>query len=116
MSNSISKITNELKVATSDILATDKTAQSIGKRIFQSLVDTRKLYAARKVADPQTKELIYDIMVKLIEELEPRNRGVERAINRLNNAISRPTDPDNLRNQIFKVAGELGMKLPSGIF
>lgn len=107
---SITELTADLREAT------DKTAQSMGKQIFQSLVDIKKMYAARKAADEQTAQLLREIMIKLSEELEPRNRGVERAINRLNNAISRPTTPDNLRNQVFKVADELGMRLPSGMF
>lgn len=110
MASAITELTADLREAT------DKTAMSMGKEIFQSLVDIKKMYAARKAADEQTAQLLRDIMIKLSEELEPRNKGVQRAINRLNNAIGRPTTPDNLRNQIFKVADELGMRLPSAIF
>lgn len=109
-------VEDEFKKYASDRTATDKTAMSMGKEIFQALVDIKKMYAARKMADEQTGKLLRDIMGKLMDELEPRNRGVQRAINRLNNAISRPTTPENLRNQIFKVADELGMRLPSSSF
>lgn len=109
-------VEDDFKKYASDRTATDKTAMSMGKEIFRALVDMKKMYAARKVADEQTAALLRDIMGKLMEELEPRNRGVQRAITRLNNAISRPTTPENLRNQIFKVADELGMRLPSGSF
>lgn len=114
MASKITELTANLREAT------DKTAMSMGKEIFQELVDMRKLYGVRKVfttaGDKASADLVRDIMQKMMEELEPKNRGMQRAMNRLRNAMHGNQDPENLRNQIFKVADELGMRLPHSMF
>ena len=109
-----------LPLLANEKVAFDKTAMDLGKEIFQELVDMRKLYGARKAltfaGDKQTSDLLRDIMSEMMTQLEPKNRGMQRALNRLRNALHGNQDPANLRNQIFKVANELGMKLPSSSF
>lgn len=94
---------------------------SLGKDILFKLVDRNDLLALEGLLaeDRQSKDLLREIKIKLIEELEPKEQRVEFALNRLKNLIytSRgQRDPDNLRNQIFKIADELGIRLPSGLF
>lgn len=88
-----------------------KTAMPLGKRIFQEMVDIKKMYAARKylkeAGDLATEELLTQVMSKLMEELEPRNPRVQHALNRVANAIERPGS--GLGNQIYKAAQELGI-------
>lgn len=67
--------------------------------------------------DDQTSELLGEVASKLSEELEPKGR-IMSALNRFSNLVSKgpKQNPAELRNQIFKVANELGLKLPSGMF
>ncbi len=99
---------------------TDKVAISMGKEIFYQLVDIKKLYAARKIftnaKDEASEKLLQAVMERLIDVLEPRNRNTQMAINKLVGAVNQASDPRVLRNQVFKVADLLGIKLPHGIF
>jgi hypothetical protein len=96
-----------------------KTA-NYGHRMFKEIVDVRGWYdiqkALKAAGDEQSVDLLNDVRIKLTDALDqPPN--VERALNRLSSLIgSHSRDPGNLRNQIFKIAHELGMRLPSSMF
>lgn len=108
----IAKLTAEVEVLT-------KTAGGLGLEFFQSRIDPRKFNATMQVLkkeDKQTADLLRQSMRTLIDKLTPSDRSVEPALNRLANLVSGSQDPANLRNQVFKVANELGIRLPSGMF
>lgn len=94
----------------------DELTESVGKELLFARVDRRGLIAATKVADDQTKKLLREVQLKLIDELTPKNKGVENALNRLSNLSGSKKTEQGVRNTVFKVADELGMKLPAGSF
>lgn len=101
------------------VASSEKQAMSVGKEIFRSMVDMRELGKARsqlrKAGDDTTYALMLEVMEKVISELEPKNRGVGRAINRLS-GIKSSSNPEMIRNQVFKAADELGIRLPHSHF
>jgi len=91
----------------------------LGSELFWLRVDQRKAIAAnqvlRKAGDDQSVKLFNGVMRELMERLGGDDK-TERALNRFSNMVVGSHDPANLRNQIFKVANELGMRLPSAMF
>jgi hypothetical protein len=95
----------------------EKSASRMGVDIFRSFVEPKKYIATRRnlANDKQSQDLLRQIQTELLDRLTPDD-STERALNRLSNLLSGSQDPANLRNQIFKVANELGIRLPSGMF
>ena len=95
----------------------EKSASRMGVDIFRSFLDPKKYIATRRnlANDKQSQDLLRQIQTELLDRLTPDD-STERALNRLSNLLSGSQDPANLRNQIFKVANELGIRLPSGMF
>jgi len=88
--------------------------------VFFEIVDKRKWSAIRqalnKAGDKQSVGLWSEASLKLSKALE-LSTNEEYALNRMKNLMDRPTtDPAGMRNQVFKIANELGIKLPSGMF
>jgi len=79
------------------------------------VLDQRKLAKLRNQMDEQTYDLMVEVYSKLAKDLE-LTRGQQEAINRLSMSMGGRYSPDMHRNNIFKAAHALGMKLPSGIF
>jgi hypothetical protein len=66
--------------------------------------------------DKESTDLLRDVYDYFKKKLTLK-RNEENALNRLMNLLARPkTDAANARNQIFKTADELKMKLPSSMF
>lgn len=65
--------------------------------------------------DKQSLALLRDIRARL-NDLLSLSRNEYTALNKLRNMETRNMDAGNARNQIFKVADLLGMKLPSSSF
>lgn len=106
----IAKLTEEVEVI--------RTAGSFGVEVVRGRVDPRKFSKTRAILmkeDKQSADLLGEIFRVLVKKLTP-DQSVERALNRLGNLVSGSQDPTNLRNQVFKVADELGIRLPSGVF
>lgn len=95
----------------------EKTSSRMGVELFTSFVDTKKFLNTLRAlgTDQQSQKLLEQVQRELVDRLTP-DSSTERAINRLSNLVSGNQDPANLRNQIFKVANELGIRLPSGMF
>lgn len=95
----------------------EKSASRMGVDIFRSFVDPKKYIATRRnlSMDKQSQDLLRQVQRELLRRLTPDD-STERALNRLSNLLSGSQDPAVLRNQIFKVANELGIRLPSGMF
>lgn len=84
--------------------------------IFWSLVDSGKFRTLQKATDEQSRKLLDEVGKYFFRKFKLSGAD-ERAFNRLMNLIeSKSRDEANLRNQIFKIANELGMKLPSSMF
>jgi hypothetical protein len=91
-----------------------------GFNILKELVDYDKLVDVNfdlEDLDKQSAKLLGQIISKLAKELElPRNS--EAALNRLRSIARNGSkwDPALLRNNVFKTADLLGIRLPSGMF
>lgn len=94
-----------------------KTSSRMGVELFTSFVDTNKFLDTLEAlgTDQQSQKLLEQVQRELVDRLTP-DSSTERAINRLSNLVRGNQDPANLRNQIFKVANELKISLPSGMF
>lgn len=70
-----------------------------------------------KAGDTQSSVLVAEIYQKLAKRLEITTNEAQ-AINRLKGTMKSADSwrPDLLRNNVFKIADLLGMKLPSGMF
>jgi len=101
--------------------ASQQRQADFGRTILDSLVDRRGLIAVRQVmskaGDQQSADLLRDIQTELLSKLD-LDTGTENAVNRLAGLASKGKtwDPALIRNNIFKVANSLGMRLPSGMF
>ena len=95
----------------------EKTSSRMGVDILTSFVDPEKFKSTLRTlnTDEQSRDLLQQVRGELMDRLTP-DSSTERALNRLSNLVSGNQDPANLRNQIFKVANELGIRLPSGMF
>ncbi len=97
---------------TDKYLITEKT----GQNMLWDLLDQRKLSKQLNNFDDQSRKLLDQILDTLGDSLTlPDRQG--QAFNRLRNFIESGTkDEGNIRNQIFKIANELKIKLPSSSF
>lgn len=91
-----------------------------GTDILRSLVDYKgfvKLHSRLRKEDAQSADLMRDVWDQLTGELE-LSRGAQEALSRLMGICSRGANWDValLRNNIFKAAHSLGMRLPSAMF
>ena len=99
-------------------VATDKT--SSGQDIFHSLVpqrDVMKMYDRLSDEDEQTAALYVETVQKLTKMLDIP-RGAQEALRRIQDVSDRGQrwDISLLRNNIFKAADAVGIRLPSGMF
>lgn len=95
--------------------ASDKEA-SFSSELLRSKIDMTKYRQVAKMAkEAGWDKLLNDIRRELMEQLQPAP-NVERALNRFSNMLSGRLDEGMLRNQAFKVADELKLRLPHGIF
>jgi len=100
--------------------AADRTA-SLARDMVFSVIDRRGLLDIqrdiRKAGDEQSAKLITDIQAALVDLLNFTS-SEEAAVHRLADLVNRGKNWDAalIRNNIFKVANGLGIKLPSGMF
>jgi hypothetical protein len=100
--------------------AVSKSASNSGHDILMQLVDKSgwsKVYSRLLKEDRQSADLLRDSMEEIMEALE-LTRGQQEALNRLIGMTMNGTnwDVSLLRNNVFKIANSLGLKLPSGMF
>jgi len=92
-----------------------------GNEILRELVDYRKFVGLfdtlKKSGDDQSAKLLRDSMDHFAAHFYMKSNEAQ-AWNRLRNVIrdGAKWSPDLLRNNVFKVADSLGMKLPSSMF
>jgi hypothetical protein len=109
----------ELEVAWFGGAPTGKTASN-GHIMLQSHVDVRKLgKVAGKLrgVDDQSAELLGEVLDGLADAMDLTS-GEAAALSRLQWVAEKggSADPSLLRNNIFKAANSLGLRLPSGMF
>jgi len=97
-----------------------KTGSDSGWDILRQLADYDDLVRVHRSlhgADDQSAKLLREVMDKLAKELKI-SRGAEHALSRLMWIAKNGLKADNslLRNNIFKAANSLGLKLPSAMF
>lgn len=90
--------------------------EASGQNMIWDLLDQRKLSKLMPNMDEQSTKLLHESIKILGKSLTlPGRQG--QAFNRLRNLIeSGQTNEGMLRNQIFKIANELKIKLPSSSF
>lgn len=100
-----------------NVVGTDKKA--FGDSVIGYLIDERKLIDAinGNFMDEQTQDLLGKVYEKLNDRLKLSNAEFG-ALNRMKSCIERGKNQssDMHRNQIFKAAHALGIKLPSSAF
>ena len=94
------QIANELKVADS---------------LFYDIISPKDVMNLKKSVDEETHKLAIKVSVRLAKELTP-TRDQQEAINRLKSSVSSNMSEAQHRNNIFKAAHALGIKLPSSSF
>lgn len=91
------------------------------REVMEAILPARKVYdlvdEMEKAGDKQSAELAYEVYQKLVERLTLTDNE-EYALNRLQNSVSRvgSWDAATQRNNIFKAADLLRIKLPSFMF
>lgn len=96
-----------------------KNKKAFGDSVIGYVIDERKLVDAinHDFMDEQTKDLLGEVYEYLNDKLKLKNNEYG-ALNRIKNCIERGKNqsPEMHRNQIFKAADALGIKLPSMMF
>lgn len=97
------------------------TEESIGRRVLETLLPMKDVRAIGKASDDQTGKLALEVYVELIERVSNAlGRDGEEALNRLAQVQRFATGGKDttgiIRNNVFKAAHALKMKLPSAMF
>jgi hypothetical protein len=97
-----------------------KKKKASGFGLLKDVVDYTELVRVHRSlagADDQSAKLLREVMAKLGDELE-LSRGAQEALQRLRGIASQGKSWDTalLRNNIFKAANSLGLRLPSAMF
>jgi len=79
--------------------------------------DVMKMYSRLEDEDEQSAQLYQEVVGKLVEMLD-MDRGAQEALRRIQDVSGRGQrwDIDLIRNNIFKAANAMGIRLPSGMF
>ena len=97
------------------------TEESIGRRVLEGLLPMKDVRKIGRASDEQTAKLALEVYYGLIERVSNAlGPGGEEALNRLANMRRFATGGKDttgiIRNNVFKAANSLKMKLPSMMF
>lgn len=98
----------------SERVARSVTAQG-GDSLIDFVIPEDDLVKTHRELDEETAEVMADTYRQLKKDLE-LSKDQQEAINRLRNVIERGMEGAMARNQIFKAADAIGLKLPSSAF
>ena len=116
-------IARELVEAAKELTASDLSGdegragveRTAAESLIDFVIDKRTFYKLRSQVDEQTWALAREVYIALMKALE-LDRSQQEALNRLRNSASSNFSEDMHRNNIFKAAHSLGIKLPSMSF
>lgn len=83
--------------------------------VIEEIIAMNDLLKLESKVDEQTWDLAVEVYQKLEDALELKG-GQREALTRLRDSIFSRSQPSLHRNNIFKAANALGIKLPSGSF
>jgi len=111
------KLATDLNGLATRVGSTTKVARD---DVFYEIVDQRetvKLYHRLEKEDEQSAKLFYECLKEFQKAFEV-DSGTQDALSRFKGMVSKGQNWDAglLRNNVFKVANSLGLKLPSGMF
>jgi len=86
-----------------------------GESLIDLVIDKRTFYKLESQVDEQTWELAREVYVALMMALE-LDRSQHEALSRLRNSVTGSYSEAMHRNNMFKAAHALGIKLPSASF
>jgi len=102
-----------------EILAALQREAGTGHDILGELLDYRafvKVYSGLRKVDAQSADLLREVWSKLSDSLDISS-SERQALSRLRGIVDNPGwDPSLQRNNIFKAADLLGIRLPSAMF
>ena len=103
-----------------DILPLIQTDKVASQSLIEGLLPRRDVVSCiRKIkkTDEQSSKLLRDAYLELSDQLDITDNQ-RYALNRMKNVVENcdRMQPAGIRNQVFKAADMLGMRLPSGIF
>lgn len=112
------KLAADLTALAERVGGTEKTAS--GQDLFHMVVPQRavmKMYSRLEDEDDQSAKLYQEVVSKLMDMLD-MNRGAQEALRRIQDVSDRGQNWDIalIRNNIFKAANAMGIRLPSGMF
>jgi len=116
------KLAADLRALADRVAGVDKTAMLPGYEVMYRLVGGRekldRLWSYLEEVDGQTQDLAVEVCAKLAEKLRGADNNVVEAIDRIADStrVLKGWDGRMHRNNIFKAANALGIKLPSGTF
>jgi len=108
-------VARELIAVARELVAEDGSVKVAGESMLDFVIDRRDFYGLKKKVDEQTWELAREVYIALMKALE-LTPNQQEALNRLRNSVNGSYREDMHRNNIFKAAHSLGIKLPSMSF
>lgn len=94
---------------------TEKRLRVASASMLDYVLDQSKVASSMEQQDEQTADLMSQVYIHLSDKLL-LPAAENSALSRLRGVVDRGTTGAEARNQIFKAANELGIKLPSGMF
>ena len=107
------QVARELVAAAKLLVGSERTSSS--NAIMDLLVDQRELYKLKNNVDEATWKLTREVYSKLADAVK-LSSNEEGALNRLRASMSNNYSEDMHRNNLFKAADMLGIKLPHSMF
>lgn len=88
----------------------------LGKELLFKQIDRKKVFAFQRNLDQEQQELLREVQIAFLEALDPKP-GVEESINRFSNLLSANNpDPARIRNDLGKLADQLGLSTRGFLF
>jgi hypothetical protein len=119
--NAVIRLAHDKPELREDLLPLVSKEASEGADILYTLVGGQNplLAVHRRLSkeDKQSADLLYKVMSALMDKLD-LDRGASEALSRLQGIVKNGSrwNAGLLRNNVFKAANSLGIKLPSGMF